>query len=131
MIAQPHATRSLAMVNIIRANGRAAPLLALLAALGWSGTAVSADVPAPQSRPPADTRQQGSSWCLAKCDELEGACKEFENRYPSCSPADICLDEKLQCEATCRPRVKLGRTARLSCGRSGKFTRAPWPPHSA
>ena len=103
------------MVNIMRANGRAAALLMLLAALGWSGPAVSASVSAtaPQSRPPADNHLQGSSWCLAKCDELEVACKAFENRYPSCSPASICLDEKHQCEAQCRPRVKLGLTACL------------------
>jgi hypothetical protein len=96
----------------MRANGQRAALLAL-AVLGWSGPAAGAGESAPQSRPPADSHLRGSSWCVAKCDELEMACRAFENRYPSCSPADICLDEKAQCEAQCRPRVKLGPTACL------------------
>jgi len=97
----------------MRAIGRGATIFGLLAILGWSGPAVGAGATAPQSRPPTDGHSPGSSWCLAKCVELEAVCKAFENRHPSCSPADICLDEKLQCEATCRPRVKLGRSAGL------------------
>ena len=95
----------------MRANGPSAALVSLLAILGWNGPAVGAGTSAPQSRPPIDGRPQGSPWCLAKCDELELACKAFENLHPSCSSADICLEEKAQCEAQCRPRVKLGRTA--------------------
>ena len=93
MIAQPHAlVLRPAKVNAMGANGRAAALLGLLALLGWNAPAVAAGTTAPQSRLPADSRS-GSSWCLAKCDELEAACKAFENRHPCCSPADICLDE--------------------------------------
>lgn len=93
----------------MRVNGRSAALLVLLALLGWSVPAVGAGASAPQSRPQSDTRPPAaSSWCPTKCEELEAACKAFENRHPSCSPADICLEEKQQCEATCRPRVQLG-----------------------
>lgn len=119
------------MVNIMRANGRAAALLVLLAALGWGGPVAGAGASAPQSRSPADSRPPTSSWCLAKCDELEVACKAFENRYPSCSPNDICLDEKLQCEAQCRPRVQLGLTACLWDRKSRGLTHALSLPRSA
>lgn len=91
----------------MRANRRAVVLAVLPTALAWSGPAAGAGATAPQSRPPADSRPSTSSWCLARCVELEAVCKDFENRHPSCSPADICLDEKLQCEAQCQPRVKL------------------------
>jgi hypothetical protein len=85
----------------------------LLALLGWSAPAVAAGTSAPQSRPPAAARPSSTSWCLAKCVELEVACKAFENRHPTCSPDDICLDEKTQCEALCKPRVKLWISACL------------------
>jgi hypothetical protein len=88
--------------------GQRAAAFALLALLGWSGPAVAAgETEQKQSRPQIDSRLPLSSWCLAKCNELELACKALENRFPTCSPNDICLDEKQQCEAMCRPRVKL------------------------
>ncbi len=90
----------------------AAPLL-LLAALCWLGRADAAGPAAPQSRPPPAANPSSSPWCIAKCNELVAACKAFENRHPSCSPSDICLDEKLRCEAQCPARV----TQLLSAGR--------------
>jgi hypothetical protein len=79
---------------------RVSPLI-LLAALNWSTPAGGASGTAPQSRPSAEPPQR-KYWCLAKCDEQEATCIAFERRYPSCSPNDICLDEKIQCSAECR-----------------------------
>lgn len=93
----------------MRAGGQGAALVFLLALLGWAAPAVAAGTSAPQSRQPNMSRPPISSVCLAKCDELELACKAFENRHPTCSPNDICLDEKLECETQCRPRVDLDR----------------------
>jgi hypothetical protein len=94
------------------AGRQAAALLPLVALLGWTAPAVAAGASTPQSRPPNLSRPPASSLCLARCAELEVLCKAFENRYPSCSPNDICLEEKRQCEALCHPRVKLSRRAR-------------------
>lgn len=84
-----------------------------LCLVALSGSASGTGPANPQSRQPAVNRPSSTSWCLAKCNELEVACKSFENRYPSCSPSDICLEEKHQCETQCRPRVKLTVSAWL------------------
>jgi hypothetical protein len=94
----------------MRAGGQKAALLAIVAFFNWATPAVaSGPSDRQQSRAQSDRRQPLSSWCFAKCNELEAACKAFENKHPSCSPADICLEEKQQCEAQCRPRVNLPR----------------------
>jgi hypothetical protein len=95
----------------MRSGVHGTALLFLLGILGWNGPAVGTGASGAQSRPPAAARPSSTSWCLAKCVELEVACKAFENRHPTCSPDDICLDEKAQCEAQCRPRVRLNLLA--------------------
>jgi len=97
----------------MKACGTGARIFLLLAFAGWHGPADAAGALGQQSQQPKADRPSISSWCLAKCDEEEVACKAFENRYPSCSPSDICLEEKLQCETQCRPRVKLTVSACL------------------
>jgi len=76
-----------------------------------------------QNHPPAAEQVLDTSWCLAKCDELETTCIAYEHRFPSCSPNDICLDEKIQCTAKCRPTSRRLSPEKRTIDRAEAFYR--------
>jgi hypothetical protein len=86
--------------------------LFLLAAFAWFGPADGAEATDVRSRQSAGDRLPMSTKCTVKCDELEKTCEEHERLHPSCSVVNICLEEKLQCEAQCRPRATLNGRVR-------------------
>jgi hypothetical protein len=96
----------------MRADGYGAALL-LLAVLGWNGPAGAAETTILQSRQLVDERPPMSTRCMARCDELERTCEEHERLRPTCSVVNICAEEKLQCEALCRPKAFRTGRARL------------------
>jgi hypothetical protein len=85
--------------------------LFLLAILGGFSPAVGAEPTAPGRQSVGD-RLPMSTRCTVKCDELAKTCEEHERLRPTCSVVNICLEEKLQCEAQCRPRATLNGRAR-------------------
>lgn len=70
----------------------------LAAALLWSGIAAAQP---PQGAQSSNESVSASSRCMAACDAMEVRCEALEKEFPSCGTADICLEEKEQCEAKC------------------------------
>lgn len=81
--------------------------LLLFAILGGFGPVDGAEPEVRHGRQPIGDRPPMSTMCAAKCNELEKTCEEHERLRPTCSVVNICVEEKLQCEAQCRPRAML------------------------
>jgi hypothetical protein len=77
------------------------PALLLAAALGWAGAPAGA-ASASESNRPEPNHVPASSRCMAECEAMEIRCEELEKEFPTCGTADICLEEKEQCQALCR-----------------------------
>lgn len=88
---------------LIRWNGT----LFLLAMLGEFSPTVAAEQTVILGRHMAGDQSQTPSRCSEKCDELKRTCDEHERLRPTCSVVNICVEEKIQCEAQCRPRAML------------------------
>lgn len=81
--------------------------LLLFAILGGFGPADGAEPEVLHGRQSIGDRPPMSTMCTVKCDELEKTCEDHERLRPTCSVVNICAEEKLQCEAQCRPRAIL------------------------
>lgn len=75
---------------------------ALAAVLLWSGVAAALAAEPSQDTRSSNERLPASSRCMAECDKQEVRCEELEKQFPTCGTADICLEEKEQCQAKCR-----------------------------
>lgn len=81
--------------------------LFLLAMLVEFSPTVGAEQAAIPGRHMAGDQSPMPSRCSEKCEELKKSCDEHERLRPTCSVVNICVEEKIQCEAQCRPRALL------------------------
>jgi len=89
---------------------RYAGVVVLIVILGWQGAAGAATMVA-RDQQQAVKKPPTSSICMARCVEMEVKCEAYERESPSCGTADVCLEEREQCDTLCRVTARLGQDA--------------------
>lgn len=90
---------------------RFAGALVMMAMICWQGAAFAAPVNTPRDQRQSATKPPASSICIARCAEMEARCEAYERESPSCGTADVCFEEREQCNALCRVTASLERRA--------------------
>jgi len=62
---------------------------------------------------------------MAACAQMETRCEALEKEFPTCGSADVCLEEKDQCQAKCRVAAMVCPTPKASRRRSSTSIRHP------